>query len=254
MPTDTWICPAGVTFIFAEGWGSGSDGGGTGLGTGASGGGGSYARSARFAVTPGNPYGVQWGPGGTNVTTLFDVGGDMKAVPCVASSVGADGVTNNVGAVKTNGGDGLLGQFDGGAPADTLFASRGGGSSGGRNSNGTNASGPSGAAVAGGGTGGDGGDPQIAGHPDGSNPNCIGTNGVAAGPGPGGGGGGVGWNIFCAGLTGGAGGEGGILIYNATNDPVFYAVPSLVIGQFGSIPSFPAPPYPPKSVPRAFVM
>jgi hypothetical protein len=236
-----------VTSIFVECWGSGSNGGGSALGTGDGGGGGSYARSAAFAVTPGNPYGVQWGPGGTNVATLFDAGADVKAVPCVTSRIGANGVVNNVGAVKTNGGDGSPGQY---LDILTVYTSNGGGSSAGRAANGGNGTRPTGGSVAGGGNGGDGGNPGEAGF----NPTTSATSGAAAGPGPGGGGGGVGWNIFQGGIGGGAGGEGGILIYNATNDPVFYAVPSLVIGKFGQAPSFPAPPYSPKSVPRAFVM
>lgn len=251
MPTDTWVCPPGVTSVFVECWGSGSSGGVSGLGTGAGGGGGSYARKL-VAVTPGNSYNVTWGPGNTNVQTVFDI--FFSANPCVASITGA--AAGASGDVNYSGGNGQSGQFDGGSPADTLFASRGGGSSGGRNGNGINASGPFGAVVVGGGNGGDGGSPYVAGHPDGSNPNCIGTDGVAAGPGPGGGGGGNGWNVFCPGIASGAGGEGGIYIWDDTAGGDFDDVildPGNIVGAFGSVP--PAPVLPnPKAVKRAFVM
>lgn len=231
MPTDTWVCPAGVTSIFAECWGSGSKGGAPGLGTGDSGGGGSYARK-QVSVTPGNSYNVEWGPGSTNTQTTFDV--SVSAAPCVDAITGADG-SGNLGDVKHNGGNGRSGQFTDG---DHTFPGRGGGSSGGRNSNGTNASGQTGASVTGGGKGGDGGDPG----PPSQNPSC-GTNGSTGGPGPGGGGGGSGWSIFCGTIAAGQGGAGAIYIWNATGGGDFAAVSSdaaNIVGTFGSVP--PAPP------------
>lgn len=242
MPTDNWLCPAGVTQVWVECWGSGSDGGTAPLGSGNSGGGGSYARG-QVVVIPGNLYPVQWGPGGTNVQTVFGTN-DVVAIPCVASIPGADG-TAGTGSVKFSGGDGLAGQF---TDISNPFPGRGGGSSAGRNADGTDSAGQSGAVISGGGTGGDGGNP---GQAD-TNPTTTATSGSPAGPGPGGGGGGCGWNVFQA-VNGGAGEEGGLLIYNNTDASPFVADPDIVVGTFGENPPFPAPD-PAKLAKRSFMM
>lgn len=65
--TGSWTCPAGVTEIYAECWGSGAAGA---FGSGG-GGGGEYAAEPALPVTPGNRYQFTIGAGGSNV--LWDV-------------------------------------------------------------------------------------------------------------------------------------------------------------------------------------
>lgn len=173
--TTTWTCPAGVTSVRIECWGSGANGASPGQG----GGGGAYSKLYAHSVTPSTNYQINIdGPGFD--TNFNDTTG--PGLVCVANSaIGSLGgsAASSTGDLKYDGGDG--GDADAGDPGG---GGGGGGSAGptGAGSNGSNASGTTGGAGAtavyeggGGGSGGNGG--------------ANGVNG--SGPGGGGGGGGI---------------------------------------------------------------
>jgi hypothetical protein len=113
--TTTWTCPAGVTQVFAECWGSGGSGATGNSGNGGGGGGGEYA--AQFvAVTPGNNYSYTVAAGG-------------------ATSSGS-AVNGHAGASSTFAGDSVTVTAHGGA-AGTFQSHSGGGGSGGSGSSNT---------------------------------------------------------------------------------------------------------------------
>ena len=109
--TTVWVCPAGVTQVYAEAWGSGG-GGATGNGSqqGAAGGGGEYA--AGFVnVTPGNSYNVVVATGGAGASggTLRNGndGGSSTFTGDAGAQVIAHGGTH--GSFGYSGGSGLGG-------------------------------------------------------------------------------------------------------------------------------------------------
>ena len=70
--TANWTCPAGVTSILAECWGSGASGAGSSAAQSqGGGGGGEYAAEPTLAVTPGNLYSYTVGAGRTGGTYKF---------------------------------------------------------------------------------------------------------------------------------------------------------------------------------------
>jgi hypothetical protein len=198
--SSTWTCPAGVTQVFAECWGSGGSGGtGSGTGNGQGGSGAEYA-AAFVNVTPGNVYNYTVAAGASNVTGT-GLNGNNGASSTFTGNAGAT-VTAHGGLAGLSGhsssgpaggtGSSNSVHFDGGAGGPSSPYAGGGGSSAGVSAVGNPGinAGPGGIAPTGGGNGGAGA---------GSSNN----NGVA-GSAPGGGGGGT-WN---GGTTSGAGANG----------------------------------------------
>jgi T5SS/PEP-CTERM-associated repeat protein len=175
-----WTCPAGISNVIVECWGSGG-GGATFVTTNCGGGGGgAYSRSV-LALTPGNTYTSVIGGGGgvdndgTNTTfntnTVVAAGG-KKGVELAGGLGGA--TADGTGDVKYSGGTG-------GAGVNTLVFGGGGGGGAGNAANGGNGQDMATAGIGGVKGGGNGG--------TGAN---TGGGGTAASPGvqPGGGGGG----------------------------------------------------------------
>lgn len=204
--TFIWRCPPGVTSVKVECWGGGGGGGRGGLTSGAGGdggGGGAYSRSTNVAVTPGEDYTVEVGPGGNsdtsggdtwfkNMVTVLAKGGQNGQHHDGSFAAGKGGQASaGVGDIKYNGGNGA---------GNALNAGGGGGSSAGTGANGTAGSTPTvpevggagGTAPTGGGNGGKGG-----------NLDSNGNGGTA--PGGGGGGAGRGSSVVKKGGKGGAG-------------------------------------------------
>jgi hypothetical protein len=197
--TNNWTCPAGVTQVYAECWGSGASGatGAAGV-NGAGGGGGEYA-AAFISVTPGNVYAAVVATGGTAVT-----GSGLNGNSGASSTFTGDsgGVVTAHGGIRGLaagfGGNGAGGSgssatvhFNGGQGGSASPYSGGGGSSAGAATTGNagNGYGSPGTAPADGGGGGAG---------SGAN-----NNNGTAGSAPGGGGGGTFSNV-----TSGAGANG----------------------------------------------
>jgi hypothetical protein len=179
----TWTCPAGVTTVTVECWGGGGAGGSakaTGGGSspnatvGGGGAGGAYVIKSSISVTPGNPYTVTVGAGGTaDITTSITDGdhgdgGDswFNTTGTVLAKGGAGGFTRSAARpAQGNGGicpSGSVGDTinlggSGSAGVGSAPASGAGGGSGGTSSVGNNASGTTGGtAVTGGGIGANG--------------------------------------------------------------------------------------------------
>lgn len=196
--TTTWTCPAGVTQVYAECWGSGGSGGtGSNNANGAGGGGGEYA-AAFVSVTPGNNYTYTVGAGGANVTGSGLTGnngnssvftGDSAVVTAHGGLAGPGFFVNSVagGSGSTN-----SVHFNGGNGGGNNPYSGGGGSSAGPAAPGNpgNQYGSAGTAPSGGGNGGNG--------------TGSGSGNASAGSAPGGGGGGT----YYSGTTSGAGAAG----------------------------------------------
>jgi hypothetical protein len=154
--TYSWTCPAGVTSVTAECWGSGGDGSGNpSAGAGGGGGGGGYSRRNTVPVTPGTTYTVVVAAAGNAGTS--HVTGD-SSVECLANSgtSSISGGANGAGGSVTGAlGDVVFAGGNGGSPA--MAGGGGGGSSAGPSANGNNGVGETGgAAVSGGGAGGNG--------------------------------------------------------------------------------------------------
>ena len=204
--SNTFTPPAGVYNVKVECWGGGGGGGGnTSVGAivaAGGGGGGAYKLNSSVAVTPGTPYTITVGAGGTGGPSTNGVaagtGGTSSGVfggTTVSAVGGAGGLgTNSTGV----GGAGGVGTFNGGTggTGGGTYSGSGGGSAGfasnGNNGSSTNVAT---AAVAGGGTG-------AAGVGSANNGN---TGGVP-------GGGGSGSTGFLSAKTGGAGGAGQVII------------------------------------------
>lgn len=191
---NTFVVPAGVTEITVECWGAGGRGGQRTSGNpGGGGGGGAYSRSVLQGVS--GSYTISVGAGSSNTSpggdswfgsaaTVMAKGGESGG----NSTTGATGgqAAQSVGDITRNGGNGFTTANANGG---------GGGSSAGPGAAGVTATSATGAtAPAGGGNGGAGR----------SNSNGAGT----AGSDPGGGGGGARGN----GQTGGAGGDGQVVV------------------------------------------
>lgn len=114
-----WTCPAGVTSIYVECWGTGgasalpsSDGYTPGCGGG--GGGGAYAAS-EVAVTPGNSYAYKIGQtiGNTTFNSTTVVAARGSAAPAATGGAGAGGAGGTVeastGTIRYAGGAGGAG-------------------------------------------------------------------------------------------------------------------------------------------------
>ena len=199
--SSTWTCPAGVTQVYAECWGSGGSGGtGFSTGNGAGGSGGEYA--AQYVnVTPGNVYNYTVAAGGTAVTGTGQNGhagasstftGDSGVT--VTAHGGLAGPAGNSAAPFPAGGSGSTNtvHFNGGAGGGSSPTAGGGGSSAGVAAVGNSGinSGAGGTAPTGGGNGGAG--------------TGSGSGNGTAGSAPGGGGGGT----WTSGTTSGAGAAG----------------------------------------------
>jgi len=198
--TTTWTCPAGVTTVFAECWGSGGSAGtGYSGGNGCGGSGGEYA-AQNVAVTPGNNYSYTVAAGGTSVTGTQLSGhngasstftGDSGVT--VTAHGGLAGPANNsqTGPAGGSGSTNAV-HFNGGAGGGGAYAGAGGGSS-------------AGSAAAGnpGSNGGSGGTAPTGGGNGGAGTGQSGGNG-SAGMAPGGGGGGT----YFGSTTSGAGANG----------------------------------------------
>ena len=136
----TWNCPAGVTTVTVECWGGGGAGGsaratsGTTSTTtsGGGGAGGAYVIKSSISVTPGNPYTVTVGAGGTAdlATSIVDGdhgdGGDswFNTTGTVLAKGGTGGISKN--AVRPSGGAG--GTCPAGSVGDTINLGGGGAS------------------------------------------------------------------------------------------------------------------------------
>ncbi len=201
----TWTCPAGVTQITVEAWGGGGKGGArTTNGSGGGGGGGAYAKKV-ITVIPGTTYSLSVGAGSTttaaggdtwflNTTTVLAKGGNSVADNTATGAIGGAGFPTSIGdsGFIYAGGNGATGSGYGG----------GGGSSAGTASPfiGITATNATGATATVGGSGGNGGNGK-------SSTEGNGTTGSV----PGGGGGG-GYRTSSGTRTGGAGGNGQIII------------------------------------------
>lgn len=261
MPTDTWVCPAGVTSVFVECWGSGNHAGHQGQYGGFGGGGGAYARRL-VPVVPSTGYDVEWRLGGSGFATDFGVGlgplvRGVSANPLATSTPGV--AADCIGDFKFSGAYGGGGVNQASAPPNGPNGG-GGGGSGGRASDGnagtpgiyqTVGGGIGGVAVVGGGGGGNGGIGDDDNSSDGNGPGLDGTA-------PGSGGGGAGWAwANTPGVADGFGQDGGILIWNATGGGSFANTilnPSNLVGSYGAFPAPPPPPAPAKLRKRAFMM
>lgn len=199
--TTTWTCPAGVTQVYAECWGSGGSGalGATGGGNGGGGGGGEYA-AAFVNVTPGNSYSYTVAAGAAAVSVAGTNGNNGASSAFTGdAAVTVTGHGGGGGLYRlSSGGQGAAGtgsagvHFNGGLGGPAFPYSGGGGSSAGPASAGNAGNGYGGAtpAPAGGGAGGAG-------------TGAVTGNGTA-GSAPGGGGGGT----YTSPGTSGAGGAG----------------------------------------------
>ena len=182
-----WLCPAGVTQVYAECWGAGASGAvGSSSTNGAGGGGGEYA-AGYVTVTPGNHYTYVVGAGGASVSTsgASGISGGLSSFAGDAVTITANPGLFGVSTWRGGGGNGGSGSaaavhYSGGQGGSASPYSGSGGSSAGPGSVGNpgNGYGSSTAAPAGGGAGG-------AGSGAGSGPGTAGTQ-------PGGGGGGIG--------------------------------------------------------------
>jgi hypothetical protein len=183
-----WLCPAGVTQVYAECWGSGASGA-TGLSGGGNGGGGGGAEYAAgfVAVTPGNHYNYTVAAGGAAVSTSATNGNDGASSTFAGDAVtitahgGGHGLYEpwSDGAGAAGSGSANAVRFNGGPGGSGFPYSGSGGSSGGTSAAGNSGNGYGSLtpAPAGGGPGG-------AGSGQGSGNGAAGTQ-------PGGGGGGT---------------------------------------------------------------
>jgi hypothetical protein len=199
----SWLCPSGVTQVFAECWAGGGGGGGGSSGNGAGGGGGEY-RASFISVTPGNNYSYAVGSGGSGGSSgssgsaggLSSFTGDGGSSVIAEPGHGGQGNTFGFsgGGSGGSGGTGAAG-FSGGEGGSAYPYSGGGGSSAGPSAAGNQGSSPGGAtAPPGAGSGGAGSGARAA-------------NGTA-GSVPGGGGGGT----YDTGFTAGSGAHGQVRI------------------------------------------
>lgn len=98
----TWTCPAGITLVEFQGWGSG---GGGGYCNGSGGGGGGY-NAEMIAVVPGTDYTVTVGLGGTGGTSgSGGTGGQTSMSGAIAygGGGGGDNVTPGIGGLWSSG-------------------------------------------------------------------------------------------------------------------------------------------------------
>ena len=198
--TTTWVCPAGVTQVYAECWGSGGSGGdGSVTGNGAGGGGGEYA-AGYVGVTPGNSYTYTVPAGGASTSVSGNAGnagasatfaGDSVTITAHGGGAGQSGSSSNSGGAGGTGSSNSV-NFTGGKGGSEVPYSGSGGSSAGPGTTGNqgNGYGNTTPAPSGGGAGGAGS-------------GATGNTGTA-GSQPGGGGGGT----YNGGVASGAGGAG----------------------------------------------
>jgi hypothetical protein len=167
--TATWTCPAGVTQVYAECWGSGGSGalGASGGGNGGGGGGGEYA-AAFVNVTPAGVYSYTVAAGGAAVSTSGTNGNNGASSTFTGdAAVTVTGHGGGAGLYRTSsGGNGAAGtgssgiHFNGGTGGSAFPYSGSGGSSAGQASAGNNGNGygsatpaPTGGGAGGAGTG-----------------------------------------------------------------------------------------------------
>lgn len=179
--TYTWSCPAGVTAVYVECWGSGGNGYGLqGVGS-PGGGGGGYARVSSYPVTP-----------GVNYTVIVDSYGNEGA-SMFNDNVSAGSGKNATSSTPGAGGlfiSGLSGSHGGSGASGASGNGGGGGGAAGPAGNGGNASGITGGAGGGigsgpslpGGAGGNGSTLSFLDGSDGSKPGGGGGGGETGGP------------------------------------------------------------------------
>lgn len=191
--TGSWLCPAGVTTVQAECWGSGAGGAPGGGG----GGGGEYARETSIAVTPGTRYPFTVGAGGSGAGYLPGYGtvqqrnGNPTSFGSAATSgtvvTAHGGLTGLLGGTTPGaGGSGSSNSthYSGGAGGNAPA----GGGGGGGGSGGTGSAGSAGGAASGN-NGGTGASAVAGGGAGGAGAANPGYPGYASAPGGGGGGG-----------------------------------------------------------------
>jgi len=219
----TWTCPAGVTSVQVEAWGSGGGGGGCGaIYTGAGGGaGGSYVRYS-VSVTPNTVYYLTVGAGGAGglegtggTATAGGTGGSSyfgnsaagNSAGALVLAVGGPGgaADNTAGTSGSNYHDSSFGSgtVSGNVPASGATANTAG-------SNGGTGPGTS----KGAGNGGNGAGPtgSSSGGAGGAGASSAGNGAPGIAPGGGGGGGDEGGSFSTSNGTGGAGGAGKIIL------------------------------------------
>lgn len=218
-----WLCPAGVTTVFAECWsGGGSGGTGSNNHNGTGGGGGEYS-AANVAVTPGNHYNYTVAAGGAAVTGTGLTGnnGGNSAFSGDTLTITAHG--GSAGLASNNGGSGGTG-----STSSVHFA----GGRGGPESPYGGAGGSSAGSAAAGNAGSGYGNPTTAptgGGAGGAGSGATGNNG-SSGAIPGGGGGAT----YFGGTTSGAGGGGQIrLTYPGGGAPTNTGAPAVTGGGAG---------------------
>jgi trimeric autotransporter adhesin len=222
--TFTFTVPAGVTSITVSTWGGGGAGGGVTGGNPRAGGGGeggSFVRGT-IAVTPGTPFTVVVGSGGTASTGNGTSGGSSTFGSGLFTAIGgAGGVAGITGSTFGTGGNTAN---TGNIVSGTAQSNNYGGDGGGATNNNTASSGGGGGSAGAGGGGGNGGTPLTAGTAGaagspsapgavggvgrGQSNDGAGNNGNA--PGAGGSGGRNGNNNTT--YNGGAGGAGQVIV------------------------------------------
>lgn len=188
----TWLCPAGVTSVYAECWGAGGGAGNTGNAEGG-GGGGAYA-AARINVTSGTNYTVTVGAGGTQGNpggnSSFASGANVSATGGAAGLSNGSGGTGgtaaaSTGTVRFSGGNGgnreaPAGAGGGGGGSATAAANGGNGNPGVLGNGGTGGTG-TGNGGNGGNTGASGANGSIPGGGGGGRGNAGAASGTGAG-------------------------------------------------------------------------
>jgi hypothetical protein len=219
--TSPWTVPPGVTAITVQMWGGGGGGGGVSVstsgsfGAGGGGGGGAFTTTTLTGLTPGSTIAFSVGGGGVGGTNTGPANGGAGtnttfAGATTANGGGGGGGTSTAGVVGTAGSGGTASSpgFGGGnGDVGSSTTSGGGGGSGGTNAAGNNASGATGgAAVPGGGAGAAGltgsahANGNVGGSPGGGGSGGFESNGTTL-------------------RTGGAGGDGQIVILNVVSAP-----------------------------------
>lgn len=231
----SWLCPAGVTTVLVECWGSGGCGsiGEYQTVTGGGGGGGAYARTNTIAVIPGNSYFVRVGGPycfATNHESIFINNSNCQADFGISGS--ADGPGGAGGQASSCTGDLKYSGGNGGWFGAVIGPGYGGG--GGASREGPGAS-------AGGVPGGAGADRNDGGYGGPINHSAINIASGSPGVAPGGGGGGGGVSTITTGVgsvtQGGSGAIGAVMIWNnplRITDPAGLPANNLV-GQFGNV-------------------
>jgi hypothetical protein len=214
----TWTCPAGVTSITVQCWGSGGGGGGTNANptVGNGGAGGSFSQST-VTVVPGNTYNLVVGAAGSAGSNTGGNGGNGGLSSFDGTTVVAAGGAGGNGSTA---GAGIALGSSTGSIGSSIYAGGSGGSSSGTNISGGGGGGAGTTSVGGDATNNTAGVGGVAGGGNGASGRTTAGAG-AAGSVPGGGGAG-GYRSSATARAGGAGGKGQVTILCAS----CYCVPS----------------------------